>query len=143
MKKLKQFNVYKLNHDRYDAWRDANPEASRVDMPVSLYDMVQIEAWLLNTKDLCVFGGMDVEEAKHYEYKGIKFVVHHSLGTYTEDMPDYWDASEYSTSGKLIHGAKEKRHEAIYELVNTLYSYKGVLEKTLAKKQETWGIINK
>jgi len=142
MKKIKNFNVMKMNEDRYHAWEKANPKAKWSERPVDIYDTVQIEAWLLSPKDLQVWGNYPIDEAQKLYDRGIKFVVHHSLGCIGDKMSDWWDASEYSTSGKLTRKAHEKRHHAIWEMCSVLLSYCDVLDKTLEKKRAEWGVVN-
>lgn len=141
MKKI-IFNVYRLNKDKESAWIQANPDKRYRNKPSEVYDIVQLEGWLLNPKDIEVWGDFPKERAQELYDKGIKFVAHHSLSFYGDGTSSWWTVSEYSTSATAVRKAREKRCQAIYELANFLISHDHEIEDGIQKHRELVGVIN-
>lgn len=141
MKKI-IFNVYRLNKDKESAWIQANPDKRYSNKPSEVYDIVQLEGWLLNPNDIEVWGDFPKERAQELYDKGIKFVAHHSLSSYGDGISKWWTCSEYSTSASMTSRNREKRYMSIFDLGVQLEIHEKELETALAKHQELVGVIN-
>ena len=139
MKKI-TFNVYKLNFHRFIDWKATVPESENHHYPVEVYDIVQVEGWLLSNEDIEKIGCF--YDTELLEKVGVKFVVHHAFKSFDGDMSDWWTVSEYSTSASMIAHPYKHRNEAIFELSIVLTNHYFEIETAVQEHKKRVGVIN-